>query len=75
MSEKVLDTVGLKSPKPILKIAVMFTDMGKGDILEVWGDCPALEKDVRHWCTRLGKRLVCVKKEDTPHQKKIQIQI
>jgi TusA-related sulfurtransferase len=48
--------------------------MKRGDILEVWGDCPIFEKDVRYWCTRIGKNLVSVK-EDIPPKKKIQIQM
>jgi TusA-related sulfurtransferase len=74
MALKVLDTVGRKSPEPILKIALTFADMKKGDVLEVWGDCPMFEEDVRNWCTRMGKKLVCVK-EDIPPKKKIQIEI
>ena len=74
MTLKVLDTVGLKSPNPILKIAFMFTDMEKGDILEVWGDCPTFEKDVLYWCTRTKKKLVGVNNNTLP-TKKIQIEI
>jgi tRNA 2-thiouridine synthesizing protein A len=74
MAFKVLDTVGLKSPGPIVKIALTFADMKRGDILEVWGDCPVFEKDVRYWCTRIGKNLVSVK-EDIPPKKKIQIEM
>jgi tRNA 2-thiouridine synthesizing protein A len=74
MALKVLDTVGLKSPEPIVKIALTFSDINKGDILEVWGDCPIFEKDVRYWCKKMGKSLVCFK-EDIAGKKKIQIQM
>ena len=46
MAVEVLDTLGLKCPQPILKIAVRAPDMQPGDILEVLGDCPTFEKDV-----------------------------
>jgi tRNA 2-thiouridine synthesizing protein A len=47
--------------------------MNRGDILEVLGDCPTFEKDVRVWCERLGKIFLSIK--DEGHEKKrIQIQ-
>jgi tRNA 2-thiouridine synthesizing protein A len=73
MAVKILDTLGLKCPQPVLKIAVMAPEMKKGDILEVMGDCPTFEKDIRAWCERLGKVLLSVREE--PRKKKtIQIQ-
>ena len=74
MAVEVLDTLGLKCPQPVLKIAVKFPDMKPGDILEVLGDCPTFEKDVRSWCERLGKVLLSVKDEGN-EKKRIQIQI
>ncbi|MCG2711725.1 MAG: sulfurtransferase TusA family protein [Candidatus Omnitrophica bacterium] len=68
-----LDTAGLKCPQPILKIATKSPDMLKGDILEVIGDCPTFEKDVRIWCQRMQK--VCLSVKDDGNGKlKIQIQ-
>ncbi|MFH0774878.1 MAG: sulfurtransferase TusA family protein [bacterium] len=40
----------MRCPQPILKITVKSPDMTPGDILEVLGDCPTFEKDVRVWC-------------------------
>jgi tRNA 2-thiouridine synthesizing protein A len=60
---EVLDTLGQKCAQPVLKIAVKAPDMKQGDILEVLGDCPTFEKDVRRWCERLGKVLLSVKDE------------
>ena len=73
MAVEVLDTLGLKCPQPILKIAVKAPDMKPGDILEVLGDCPTFEKDVRTWCERLRKVLLSVK-DDGDDKKTIQIQ-
>jgi tRNA 2-thiouridine synthesizing protein A len=70
---EILDTTGLKCPQPVLKIAVRAPDMNPGDILEVWGDCPTFEKDVRTWCQRLQKILLAVE-EGAGNLKKIQIQ-
>lgn len=72
MAVEVLDTLGMKCPQPVLKIAVKAPDMRSGDILEVLGDCPTFEKDVRTWCERLNKVLLSVQNEDRD-RKRIQI--
>lgn len=72
MAVEVLDTLGMKCPQPVLKIAVKSPDMQPGDILEVLGDCPTFEKDVRTWCERLSKVLLSVQNEDR-NRKRIQI--
>jgi tRNA 2-thiouridine synthesizing protein A len=48
-------------------------DMKQGDILEILGDCPTFEKDVRTWCERLGKVFLSIKNEGQ-NKKRIQIQ-
>ena len=73
MTVEVLDTLGLKCPQPVLKIAVKAPDMRHGDILEVLGDCPTFERDVRTWCGRLRKVVLSVKDEGDD-KKTIQIQ-
>jgi tRNA 2-thiouridine synthesizing protein A len=73
MAVEVLDTLGLKCPQPVLKIAVKSPDMEPGDILEVLGDCPTFEEDVRIWCERLRRVLLSVK-DDGNYKKTIQIQ-
>jgi len=73
MSLQVIDTLGLKCPQPVLKIAVQAPDMRPGDILEVLGDCPTLERDVRIWCDRLDKVFLAIKDEGGNAQR-IQIQ-
>lgn len=73
MRVEVLDTLGFKCPQPVLKIAVKTPDMSPGDILEVLGDCPTFEKDLRTWCERRAKVLLSVKDEGD-NKKRIQIQ-
>jgi len=73
MAVEILDTLGQKCPQPVLKIAVKAPDMEPGDILEVLGDCPTFEKDVRTWCQRLGKVFLSIKEEGRS-RKRIQIQ-
>ncbi len=72
MATQLLDTVGMKCPQPVLKIAVRSPEMCPGDILEVIGDCPTFEKDVRTWCSRLNKTLLSIKDEG---RNRIRIQI
>ena len=73
MATKFLDTSGLRCPQPVLKIAEMVPQMQPGDILEVVGDCPSFERDVRSWCERMGKVLLSVKDEGGG-KKRVQIQ-
>jgi len=70
---EVLDTLGQKCLQPVLKIAVKAPYMKPGDILEVLGDCPTFERDVRSWCERLGRVLLSVR-DDGDKKKIIQIQ-
>jgi tRNA 2-thiouridine synthesizing protein A len=68
-----LDTCGLKCPQPVLKVAVKSPDIKTGDILEVVGDCPTFEKDIRFWCERLKRTVISVRQEGE-YKKTIQIQ-
>jgi tRNA 2-thiouridine synthesizing protein A len=58
-----LDVRGLRCPQPVLKIAVKSPDIKEGEVLEVLGDCPTFERDVRAWCERTKKTLLWVKDE------------
>ncbi len=73
MPVQTLNTLSLRCPQPILKIAVKAPDMTPGDILEVLGDCPTFERDVRTWCERLGKVFLSVN-HNGGKRKNIQIQ-
>ena len=58
-----LDTKGLRCPQPVLKIAAKMPEMKPSDILEVVGDCPTFEEDIRKWCSRMKKTLLAVNKD------------
>ena len=73
MAKIILDTTGLKCPQPVLKVAAKSPDMRPGDILEVVGDCPTFERDIRSWCSRLKKTLLSIVNEDGD-RKRCQIQ-
>ncbi|MBW1945337.1 MAG: sulfurtransferase TusA family protein [Deltaproteobacteria bacterium] len=73
MAVVLLDTLGQTCPQPVMKIAVKAPDMKPSDILEVLGDCPTFEKNVRIWCERLCKLFLSIKEEGR-HTKRVQIQ-
>lgn len=69
-----LDTIGLRCPQPVLKLAVLAVKLAPGEMVEVLGDCPTFEKDIRTWCQRLRKTLLAVYVEEAP-MKRIQLQL
>lgn len=67
-----LDTLGLRCPQPVLRIAAKLPEIAKGDMLEVAGDCPTFEEDIRRWCDRMKKTLLAVTRDGDA--KTVQIQ-
>jgi tRNA 2-thiouridine synthesizing protein A len=53
MSFQDIETIGVKCHQPVLEIAVRAQNMQPGDVMEVWGDCLTVQKDVRTCCERL----------------------
>jgi len=60
MTIRTLDTTGLNLPECIFKIAANIMDVKKGSILDVRGDCPAFEKNIRTWCEETEKAILYV---------------
>lgn len=60
MAVHLLDTLGLKCPQPMLKLAVLSAQVSHGDMVEILGDCPTFESDIRTWCQRVDKTLLVV---------------
>ncbi len=67
-----LDATGLRCPQPVLKIAAKMPEMSAGDVLEVSGDCPTFEEDVRKWCERMKKTLLAVNQDGETRTAQIQ---
>ena len=63
MANDVLDCMGMKCPQPVLKLAAKSPTMKAGDILDVLGDCPTFETDMKQWCGRTGKTLLACRDE------------
>jgi len=73
MATYTLDTLGLKCPQPILKVAVKVKEIQPGDMLEVLADCPSFPDDIKAWCTRTNKTLlVCADEGDGKFKAQIQ---
>ena len=58
MASETLDTLGLKCPQPILKVAVKIRQMQPGDMLEVLADCESFPDDIKAWAEKTGKTLL-----------------
>jgi len=67
-----LDTKGLRCPQPVLKVAAKMPTIAKGDLLEVTGDCPTFEEDMRKWCERMKKPLLAVARDGSAVTAQIQ---
>lgn len=63
MAMEVLNTTGLRCPMPILELSLRAAKMKSDDVLELQGDCPTLESDVRLWSERLGRAILAVRDE------------
>lgn len=74
MATKEIVAIGLRCPQPVMKMSAVLMELQEGDIIEVSGDCPTFEDDVRKWCVRLNKDLLWVRDEGDG-AKKIQVQI
>jgi tRNA 2-thiouridine synthesizing protein A len=73
MATHKLDTLGLKCPQPILKVAVMAKSLQPGDLLEVTADCESFPADIKKWCATTGRTLLfCGDEGGGKHKAQIQ---
>jgi len=56
-----IDALGLRCPQPVLRLAVETAGTAPGTVVEVTGDCPTFEKDVRTFCERRRKTVLSVR--------------
>ena len=74
MTTETVDTRGLKSPDCIIKIIKRAVRMKSGSILEVWGDSPTFEKDVKAWCEETARVILSVER-DGEATRKVQLKL
>ncbi|HEY6099330.1 MAG TPA: sulfurtransferase TusA family protein [Anaeromyxobacter sp.] len=55
-----VDTLGMRCPQPVLMLAHHVRGKPVGTLVEVTGDCPTFEKDVRSWAERERKTVLAV---------------
>jgi tRNA 2-thiouridine synthesizing protein A len=73
MATHQLDTLGLKCPQPILKVAAKAKDIQPGDMLEVLADCHSFPDDIKAWCTKTNRTLlVCADEGGGKYKAQIQ---
>lgn len=58
-----IDCTGMRCPQPVLKLAVETAETPAGTVVEIVGDCPTFEKDIRTFCERRKKTLLSVRAE------------
>ncbi len=58
-----IDCSGMRCPQPVLKLAVETAETPAGTVVEITGDCPTFEKDIRTFCERRKKTLLAVRGE------------
>ena len=59
-----IEAVGLRCPQPVLKVAAKSVELAKGDVLEVTGDCPTFERDMKAYCDKTKKVLLWIREEE-----------
>ena len=72
MATYTLDTLGMKCPQPVLKVAVKAKELQSGDILDVTADCESFPKDIKAWAEKTGKTLLFCTSEGSKHKAQIQ---
>lgn len=60
-----LDTLGMRCPQPVLKLAAAIAGLPKDSLIDVIGDCPTFEQDIRTFCERRKKTLLWARREGT----------
>lgn len=58
-----VDAVGMRCPLPVLALGNATATVLPGAIVEIRGDCPTFEADVRRYCARRGKQVLAVRGE------------
>ncbi len=55
-----VETLGMRCPQPVLMLAHNARGKPSGTIVELVGDCPTLEHDVRAWADRERRTVLAV---------------
>ena len=58
MSDKLLDTKGLRCPLPVLRARRAMKDMGAGEVIEIHATDPGAVQDFQAFCETTGHALL-----------------
>ena len=58
MSDKLLDTKGLRCPLPVLRARRAMKDMGAGEVIEIQATDPGSVQDFQAFCETTGHALL-----------------
>lgn len=67
-----IDCSGMRCPQPVLRLGAETSAIPAGTVVEIVGDCPTFEKDVRVFCERRKKTLLAIRTEGTTTTIRIQ---
>lgn len=59
-----LDTCGLLCPEPVMLLHKKIRDMSDGDIVELIGTDPSMQRDIPKFCSFLKHKLICQKERE-----------
>lgn len=60
MAQHRINARGLRRPQPVIQLAALVAAAMAGDVVEVVGDDPRLELDLRKWVARSGASLTAL---------------
>ena len=63
MRVPIIDTIGMEGLRSVFLVNLAALGMKLGDVIEVWGDCPSFEDELRVWCMWSRKTLLSVEQE------------
>ncbi len=58
-----MDCTGMRCPQPVLRLAAETSETPAGTVVEIVGDCPTFEKDVRVFCERRKKTVLEIRND------------
>jgi tRNA 2-thiouridine synthesizing protein A len=58
-----MDCTGMRCPQPVFRLAIESAETPPGTIVEIVGDCPTFEKDIRTFCQRHQRAILSIRAE------------
>jgi TusA-related sulfurtransferase len=72
MRVQTIDTVGMEGHRSAFLADLAAPGMKPGDIIEIWGDSPTFENELRLWCKWSRKTVLSVEHESLKTKIRIQ---